>query len=159
MELTNLDTTWYIIITQYFCHITFCKRLQMSHSIKFCKSCHISPYCTLILSASLLLLEALAFSSKRTASCFNVSKMYRNGWGFRLKGKCSHHLHCLPPSKASWFFWTDRSWKSPPILNALQRIHFVLPAGHYLALGCNNQWFLRGRMTQNSWRGSMNSFS
>lgn len=64
MKMTNRDTTWYIIITQYFCHIKFCKRLQMSHSKKFSKSHRASLYCTLMFFGKPPLTGALAFSSK-----------------------------------------------------------------------------------------------
>lgn len=119
----------------------------MSHSLKFCRSCHTSLYCTLILSASLFLLEFSGIFFQRTANCFEVSKMDRNEWGFGLEGKCSHHLLAKLPD----FSGQMAPEKTLPPWDVLQRIHIIPSQGRYLALGHNKQRFLRGRMPQLPW--------
>ena len=50
-------------------------------------------------------------------------------WGFRLKDKCSHLLHCLPPNKASWFFWAELLLRKYPNIKRITKNTFYTVCG------------------------------
>lgn len=149
--MTNQDTTWYIIIMQYFCHITFCKRLQMSHSTKFCKSCRISLlHLHSFQQASSYWSPGIFF--KRTADCFSVSKMYRNDSEVSDR-KASKSPPELPSSQQSFLIFSTGLLLRKPSQYWMycKEDIFVLVTGHYLVLGHGKLWSVRERILQFLW--------
>lgn len=103
--MTNWDITWYIIIMQYFCHVEFCKRLQMSHNTKFCKSRCISLlYLHPFQQASSYWSPGIFF--KRTASCINVLRCPEMTLRFQTK-KQVQSPPALPSFSQSFLIFLD----------------------------------------------------